>query len=446
MFGFLRLSASNSSNDWRKYRQTYASLCSWQRQTFGLRASILISYEAVFLYQLAVDSRLVNQLSSRTPTCCRLRNDSTNQWRIHPEAANFATAFALLLAKTKLEDDVRDSGSLLPRIGSQFWRKATDAAVAYFADTSPDLVSSVECLIEEHVLMENSNFQGSFDDYGVPTANAFGLVFEAFAGRLSDSTQENFSATQSSSEVRNRFRDLGRLIGKGILLADCVFDYHRDRRSGSFNPISNHGLRTDYQRAAAKAFADAGWITESLSPDTSSVTCQILSHAFRRIAEFQLDSVESKPLNNRSTPNRFSPLQTRFNTRTGHCDIPCECGGCEACGECGGCETCGGVDTDSPPCNDCCFSFALCDPFPAKEKPTRLKINIPTLDDSPDDLIGTIAITDCILNPTGYIEIDGKRHPAKTSGQFCEAGQQVKLVSWTSFGFLVEPISAPPSN
>ena len=51
MFGFLN--PRPHSDD---YRRAYARLCVHQRRRFGVRSSPFHSYEAVFLYQLALDA------------------------------------------------------------------------------------------------------------------------------------------------------------------------------------------------------------------------------------------------------------------------------------------------------------------------------------------------------------------------------------------------------
>lgn len=50
MFGFLRPAAGDVA-----YRQIYAGLCAAQHRQAGLRTLPMLSYEAVFMYQMAVD-------------------------------------------------------------------------------------------------------------------------------------------------------------------------------------------------------------------------------------------------------------------------------------------------------------------------------------------------------------------------------------------------------
>jgi len=430
MFGYLKLPARSSCDLKKRYRQVYASLCSWQRQKFGVRASILISYEAVFLYHLAVDAGLIEPPADNTPTCCKLKNDWANHWRVNPAAAEFVSAFAILLARIKIEDDVRDSGNWLARGGSWFWSKAFRHSNGYFDDYDSLLIPKIEQLVEEHLALEQQRFSGSPEDYSTPTAKAFGLIFKSFASQLSD----------KSTATADRFYEIGQAIGAGILLSDCVFDYRRDLRRDEFNPIKNLNQLPAYRRAALKAFSRAGWAADRLvSDEHSPISGQILRHAFGRFDRFTPQTVE-KPTSKFRAPRR---VRQWSSMRTGDCDIPCDCGGCDGC-------DCGAGDGDLQPmcfrvvspCHGCEACF--CEPSQGK-KSAKTELDswntIETL--KPDSVMdaeieGAIAVADCPLNPTGYILLDDQRYPAKTNGQFCDAGQQVRIVSKSTFGFIVE--------
>ena len=435
MFGYLRFPSRGSCHSKKRYRQVYASLCSWQRQKYGVRASILISYEAVFLYQLAIDAGIVNSPADNTPTCCKLRNDWSNHWQVNPVAAEFASAFGILLARIKIEDDIRDSGNLMARGSNWFWSKAFRHANQHFDRIDQNLVPEIERLVDQHVDLEQQLFSGSPMDYARPTANAFGLVFSSFAGALSDKSSE-----LAGSQV-DRFFEIGRSIGAGILLSDCVFDFQRDQRSKEYNPIQTVNHLPAYQLAALKSFSQAGWDCEDVSTNCNGpVSSQILNFAFSRIEQFSL------PLVVTSRPKFRAPrrLHQWSSLRTGDCDIPCD-----ACCDCGGCDGCVGGDccgSDDGSSFACCYSqscdLCCCEPTSRKKQlETTPQISIESL--KPDsvldaDVIDLRGVADCPLNPTGYILVDGQRYPAKTDGQFIDAGQPISVVSRSTFGFVVE--------
>ena len=449
MFGYLKLPRRTRCDSKKQYRQVYASLCSSQRQKFGVRASILISYESVFLYQLAVDAGLVNCPAENTPTCCRLRNDWSNTWQANLEAAEFANAFGILLARIKIEDDVRDSGKWLARGGNLFWSKAFRHANQYFDSIDGSLVARIERLVDEHIDLERQSFSGSPADYAGPTANAFGLVFRCFAEHLSAKSDEQVELSQVEL-----FYKIGQGIGAGILLSDCVFDFQKDRRHGEFNPIKDSYQLSLYQQAAMKAFSQAGWDSEALAmKDCWPVSGAILKYAFDRIARFSPVQAK-KPVRKLRSDRR---LRRWSSMRAGFCD-GCDCGGCDGC-DCGGCDSSGcgcgdvgggdiGADASSTPmcfsvffCCDGC-DLCLCGPSSAKKSAKTGSVNtIESL--KPDsvldaDVVDLVGVTDCPLNPSGYIVIDGERYPAKTNGEFVDAGQKVLVLSRSTFGFIVE--------
>ena len=461
MFGYLKLSSASKCNSKKRYRQVYAALCSWQRQKFGVRASILISYEAVFLYQLAVDAGLIDSPAENTPTCCKLRNDWPNHWQVNPKAAEFASAFAILLARIKIEDDIRDSGRWLARGGNWFWSKAFRQANQYFDNMDSRLIPEVNRLVDEHLALEQQRFSGSPEDYAAPTADAFGLIFKCFAGLILRERADKMRTFRGANcdniaEKTDLFHRIGQSIGAGILLSDCVFDFQRDRRRGEFNPIQNPRQLLAYRQASLKAFSQAGWDCEQLTADQASpiseqvIATQILRFGFTRIDRFN-PAQETKRVENKfSAPRRLHQWST---LRSGFCD--CDCGGCD-CGGCDGCDgggCCdggvpdgGAVDGSSFMCMPnicCCDPCAPCDAFLCDQKEPKKQPSIDSL--KPEsvmdaDIENLTGVADCPLNPTGYVLVDGERYPAKTSGQFCDTGQQVRVLSKSSFGFVVEPI------
>ena len=414
-----------------------------------MRASILISYESVFLYQLGVDAGLLNSPAENTPTCCRLRNDWSNSWQANLEAAAFANAFAILLARIKVEDDVRDSGKWLARGGNLFWSKAFRHANQYFDQIDESLVTEIERLVDQHIDLEQQSFSGSPEDYAAPTAAAFGLVFRCFAEYLSVRSKDQVALRNVELSQVDLFYKIGQGIGAGILLSDCVFDFQKDRRRGEFNPIKNTSQLSLYQQAALKAFSQAGWDCEALAMEGCwPVSGAILKYAFGRIARFSTVQVE-QPVRKRRSDRR---LHRWSSMRAGFCD-GCDCGGCDGC-DCGGCDSCDcgggdiGADTSSTPmcfsvffCCDGC-DLCLCDPSSGKKSAKTDSFNtIESL--KPDsvldtDVVDLVGVTDCPLNPSGYIVIDGKRYPAKTNGEFVDAGQKVLVLSRSTFGFIVE--------
>ncbi len=113
MFGFMRGSRFDKT-----YRQVYAQCCDAQRLRFGVSSLLFHSYESILLYVLAVDAGACPAPPRTAVTCCRLRHRPDNWPGFDTELAKFCSHFALLLAAVKLDDDVRDDGSLPAQFGA----------------------------------------------------------------------------------------------------------------------------------------------------------------------------------------------------------------------------------------------------------------------------------------------------------------------------------------
>ncbi len=448
MFGFLRPPCHTKS-----YRQIYAAICSHQRQQYGVVASVLISYEAVFLYQLAVDAGVVDPPAVDTPTCCRLRNDWANHWQLDRELADFCVAFAVVLAKTKIEDDVRDTGYLHSHLANYILKKSFRKSAQYFDRFQPELLSRLANLIEQHLRLEQTGWTGAVSDYSRPTGEAFGLVFERF-GKLCEQ--------RSQVAIAEEFRTIGLNIGRGILISDCLLDARKDQKSGAFNPIKTRSDAELAKPSSLTQFADAGWLCDKVSIREPSGSCQILRHAFDRIARFDPAIPEVRP--HVRAIRRFAQL------RFGDCDCLGECccegccqigqGGCEACGAAGGQagEAAGGCSNgcngpacgpQNNPCQSCFCDVCLC-PFDScvdcgesrkarrQQQANRdFKKNANGMPAGRDPLIGAEGVASVRLNPSGYVLINGQSHPAKSDGEWIDQHDPVIVVGSSNFGLVV---------
>src|SRR5689334_4489763 len=107
MFGFL-----NPRPHSGPYRRAYARLCQHQRRAYGLLSLPFHSYEAVFLYQCALDAGAFPADVLPPVRCCRLAAPTTLVRAPDAAVGRFCASVALLLGSIKLEDDVRDTHRL----------------------------------------------------------------------------------------------------------------------------------------------------------------------------------------------------------------------------------------------------------------------------------------------------------------------------------------------
>lgn len=222
MFGFLN--PSDYSND---YRAVYSRCCQHQRLHFGLLSLPYLSYEAIFLYLFWMDATSKDVAFLPAQKCCRLRKISDNIPTDETLVGEFCSAFSILLAGTKIEDDIRDKPSIRARFLHRILEDRLSYGRQYFEDLSPGFIPAIEALIAAHLELENKDALCTMEEYTLPTAKAFGLAFGLFAKLPSMGSQEAV------------LHELGFKIGAALIAFDCASDWHRDQEHLEFNPLEN---------------------------------------------------------------------------------------------------------------------------------------------------------------------------------------------------------------
>ena len=220
MFGFLRPSAQSDD-----YRRVYARLCVHQRQRLGIRSLPFHSYEAVFLYQLALDAGAVDASCLPNQRCCKLGGRSNVAVAGDAQVGMFCASFALLLASIKLDDDIRDARSAVARFAKFALRNRIGQAKNQLRKYDPAFDTTVAGFLAEHHRLERPDRTVTLAEYVEPTAEAFGYLFGLFAGAI------------RRPDHRDAFRTIGRHVGRALIAFDCAADWHRDRQRGEFNPL-----------------------------------------------------------------------------------------------------------------------------------------------------------------------------------------------------------------
>jgi Family of unknown function (DUF5685) len=240
MFGFLNPRPHSAD-----YRRAYARLCQHQRRQYSLFSLPFHSYEAVFLYQFALDAGAFNACAMPNVRCCRLASPASLVNAPDVAYGRFSSSVAVLLASIKLQDDILDHKGLLARVVRWVLRRQIAKAEAYFATLDPRFAANVRALIADHHVLERRGGTIPLDEYVVPTANAFGYVF---------GLQANLPGL---ADHRDRLIRIGRSVGASLIAFDCAVDWKRDRRRGEFNPLP------DEASAIAALERSADWLHEA---------------------------------------------------------------------------------------------------------------------------------------------------------------------------------------
>ena len=240
MFGFL-----NPRPHSRDYRRAYARLCQHQRRAYGVWSLPFHSYEAVFLYQCALDAGAFSAATMPDVRCCRLAAPASLPHDADAAIGRFCASVALLLGSIKLDDDIRDTRGLPARLARWILQRRIALARQYFARLDPRFERNVEQLIADHHRLETRGGFIRLDEYAEPTALSFGYIFGLAA---------NLHGLSSRKEV---LAALGRHLGEAIIAFDCAVDWKRDRRRGEFNPLPDEVAVADAMNRAMNRLGEA---------------------------------------------------------------------------------------------------------------------------------------------------------------------------------------------
>ncbi|MCA9084744.1 MAG: hypothetical protein KDA81_11840 [Planctomycetaceae bacterium] len=426
MFGFLAPRTSIPA-----WRQAYARICQHQRRLFGLSALPFLSYEATFLYQTAIDFLVLPPLPSDSAQCCRLKRLSAVETERQLVTGRYAATFGLLLLGVKLQDDVQDSGRWHHHLLHRIYRQRISAAEGLLTDIAPTAMLTVRNAIERHSQMERESPSIPIEQYAQPTGDAFAAIFQGLAEKTAP----------SDSTVMESFSHIGRHLGHAIIAFDCAVDFEHDRIRGEYNPLPDHAACRKALQVCQMELSRLGWMLPSQS--TGAVVVASVAERIRR-------RMSGPPVEDSCRRlERWGVVREHGYTyaRCDGCDVACVGGEC--CGDIG-------AAIAAPDCagrfccevaGDGCFHFGCnrdrnhgCH---STKVPTSTPINSAYADWPYREYHGRHGKTVSALTPTGFVEIDGERIPAKSmGGEFMEAELPVKVTYTDSFG--VGVIRLPP--
>ncbi len=422
MFGFLR--PTQCIPEWRR---SYARICQFQRRLFGLTSLPFLSYEATLLYQLAIDSGLVQRLPESAPQCCRLRRLKKHNRASDRHAASYAAAFGVMLAGIKLQDDVADSGRWYNRFLLWKYRRQIDSATELLEHYSPGFISSVETVTSNHAKLESDELKTTIEEYSTPTGEGFSVAYRRFSEVI---------APDADQTVHLKFQEIGRAIGKAIIAWDCAVDFDQDRIRGEFNPLCNHQevqYSFDY---CLLQLSNIGWQVPS-----NSACYNVFANVAERVRRRRSVKAEASAARRLERWGLIREQGFAY-ARCDGCDALC------AVGEC--CECLGGAGEAAAGCGDCGPGCAGCPCdgcFICAEGSNGCKAGQKKNSNAPDNIIsdaenspyakynGSTGLAESNLNPSGYAIFGETKVPARSrTGEFLAAGSSIKVVHTDIFG------------
>lgn len=447
MFGFLRPTCQTTD-----YRQAYARYCQYQRHHYGLLSLPALSYEAVLLYLLGVDSGVFPAPDAAAPTCCRLRSKVGLSQMTEAPLGEFCASFGLLLAAIKLEDDARDGAGLTSSVASWLLRRRLAAAQSYFEKLDPQFAATVRKRIADHLALENTDCQHTIADYSAPTAIAFRYVFGLLGG-IGD-MQRHRAALEA----------IGEQVGRAIIAYDCAVDWHRDRRQGDFNPLPDEQAVEDSLRFCTARLHTAAQICRFNFGEravSAGVLMSVARRVEQRISRCDFTCASLSPRHQLAKSNAVYTFMDfgLLGVIDGCCEVAacCDVAACCEAGAGGGEAACGAAECcvasgDSASavtcshcgCDVCCCGCEPC--FSTDTKKKQTETNAGTKDsvvseEPPGQLeVGMWGVAKGALRPTGKGVFDGQIINVTTEGDYIDSGTKIQVVEIAGHRIVVRAV------
>ncbi|MGI6737592.1 MAG: DUF5685 family protein [Anaerovoracaceae bacterium] len=200
--------------DYEVYRAYYCGVCKSIGRRWGQLPRAVLSYDAAFLALLLAGA--ADEDRSLTHERCPV-HPLQRRSIAHGGAVDYSADVMLLLAWNKLDDDVRDEGSLRARTARQLSRRL----YRRLRRAHPALTEQIEARLRELAAVEAA---GSED------LDAAGDVF----GRLMAALFTGFDAARESERA---LAQIGYQLGRWIYLMDAWDDLGDNMQSGAYNPL-----------------------------------------------------------------------------------------------------------------------------------------------------------------------------------------------------------------
>lgn len=223
MFGYIQpLKSELLVKDYEAYKAVYCSLCKQLGKSYGVAASLILSYDATYYAILYMSVK--GECNSYKVGRCKVNPlKKCNYCQNKSNALEAAAALSVAAFYYKLEDDRADSG-FFKRLAVRFvkpfvrrWRKKM-LKLGY-----SDFDNIFAQMIEQQSLAEQDTTCG-IDKAAQPTAQAMSKICSAL------------SSEQTQKRVLESF---GYYLGKWIYLMDAADDLSDDLKRGGFNPFVN---------------------------------------------------------------------------------------------------------------------------------------------------------------------------------------------------------------
>lgn len=339
MFGVVKGICGAEKKQWMGH---ICGLCLTLRDTNGQLARIATSYDAALL-SVMVTAQQVEAPVTYDHTCPLRAMQKIPVLANDNLGSQYAASMALLMAGTRVQDNVLDGDGWLgrlPKLGmklGQAWQirgkriglstrpqEAIQAQVAYQAEREQELGQD-------------------FRYYARPTEEAVGVVM----GETAVLTHQ--------PDNQPHLEKIGRMFGRIMYLLDAYKDYEADMQAGKFNPLLWVEDRTAYaQKTFRHAYAQLKRAYGQLTLTNGTLLHRLLITQLQNVGQKALGGIRctSCSCGTLGSPSNLLDEEEIEEQKGNRGSRLCCFDGCY-CGDCGSCDVC---------CCDCdCCEVDCCD-------------------------------------------------------------------------------------
>ncbi len=218
MFGYIKPKPCElKMRDNEKFKAYYCGVCRSLHKSNGRTASLLLSYDCVFLAIFL--SALYEANVSTEEFRCILHPQRKDKYLKDNIFVDYAADVNLILLNYKFADDRRDEGSITASIGKLFYSRRFRRLMEKYET----LCTKIESTLKTISLIEDSKVD-LMDDITENFANMMSEIFAHSPGE------------HAESQIRI-LREAGYNIGKWIYVIDAYDDIEKDIKKNAYNPI-----------------------------------------------------------------------------------------------------------------------------------------------------------------------------------------------------------------
>ena len=221
MFGFVTANREElSPESVRRYSSVYCGICRGIRQYASQVARLGLSYDMAFLALLLMSLYEPEETSGNR--ACSLHPLHPRPW-VDNEYVRYSAQMNIALTYYKALDDYRDE----KKTSAKILAKSLKKYIPEISNAYPRQCSAIENCIETLSRLEKENCPNPDEP-----ANCFGnLMAELFV--------------YHEDLWPDDLREMGKMLGRFIYLADAAIDYKKDQTKHAYNPFLAAGMEKD---------------------------------------------------------------------------------------------------------------------------------------------------------------------------------------------------------